>query len=621
MMTLDSSPHRTGARWTTSRTAAALLAAGLLLSSACASSTPKSSLAPSPDPRVGLRAGWYDAAEAIWNLEVVSKTPPSEKFTNPSTPGDGRLTNSDLAFLGNYVFQGNYSGYQVWDIANPSRPTLRTAYVCPGSQSDVSVYHNLLFVSAEATNARTDCGMQGVPDTVSKARARGVRIFDITDVGAPRPVATVQTCRGSHTHTLVTDPSDRENVYIYVSGSAAVRSASELEGCSSAQPDVDPNTALFRIEVIRVPLAHPEQAKIVSSPRIFDNLVAPARHAETAADLAAVEARRAASGRTTPAVPAGGAGANRGPTQCHDITVYPAIGLAGGACAGYGLLLDIRDVAHPKRISAVADSNFSFWHSATFNNDGSKILFSDEWGGGSQPRCRATDKHEWGADAIFTRVGGTMTFKSYYKLPAPQTAMENCVAHNGTLIPIPGRDVMVQAWYQGGISVFDWTDPSHPIEIAYFDRGPMDATKLVSGGYWSAYWYNGYIVGSEMSRGLDLFQLKPSAYLSQNEIDAARSVHFDYFNAQEQPKLVWPASVAVARSYLDQLVRANGLAAGRAASVARDLEATESLAGAQRSAALTQLATQLDDDAQGAADGGRVRMMAAAVRDLANAHR
>jgi hypothetical protein len=593
-------------------------ALALLFAAACAPTTATTGggAAPSPDPRVGLRAGWYDAGEAIWNLGVVSKTPPSEKFTNPSTPGDGRLTNSDLAFSGNYVFQGNYSGYQVWDISNPARPTLRAAYVCPGSQSDVTVYGNLLFVSAEATNGRIDCGMQGVADTVSHDRARGIRVFDITDIGAPKLLTTVQTCRGSHTNTLVTDPNDRENVYIYVSGSAGVRSPNELAGCSGASPDQDPNTALFRIEVIKVPLAHPEQAAIVSSPRIFDNLAAPAKHAETPADVAAAEARRAASGRPTNARPT--AGANRGPTQCHDITAYPAIGLAGGACAGYGLLLDIRDVAHPTRISAAADSNFSFWHSATFNNDGTKILFSDEWGGGTQPRCRATDKHEWGADAIFTLVDNKMTFKSYYKMPAAQTSQENCVAHNGTLIPIPGRDVMVQSWYQGGISVLDWTDASHPVEIAYFDRGPMDATKLVGGGYWSSYWYNGYIVGSEISRGLDIFELKPSALLSQNEIDAAKLVRFDHFNAQEQPKLVWPASLVVARAYLDQLVRGKGIASDRAASISRDLSAAEALGGTQRGAALAQLATQLEGEAAGAADAPKMRMLAAAVRSVAN---
>jgi hypothetical protein len=555
-----------------------------------------STSAPSPDPRVGLRAGWMDAAEATWNLAVVAKRQPSEAFINPSTPGDRRLINSDLAFTGNYVIQGNYSGYQVWDISNPANPTLRTAYVCPGSQGDVSVYHNLMFMSAEDQRGRKDCGMQGVPDTVSKDRLRGIRIFDISDMGHPKLLTTVQTCRGSHTHTVVTDPNDNANIYVYISGSAPVRSSNELEGCSDKPMDQDTSTALFRIEVIKVPLAAPEQARIVTSPRIFAGLAPVMTHTDTgAAPLR--------PGRTV--------------TQCHDITVYPAIGLAGGACAGYGLLLDIRDPAHPKRIGEVADPNFSFWHSATFSNDGSKILFTDEWGGGSQPRCRTTDKPEWGADAIFTLTNGKMQFQSYYKLPAPQTSNENCVAHNGSLIPVPGREIMVQSWYQGGISIFDWTDPRHPKEIAYFDRGPMDSTKMVSGGTWSAYWYNGNIYSSEMSRGLDVFALKPSGLLSQNEIDAAKLVHFDYLNAQSQPKLSWPASFVVARAYVDQLARGNGLSGDRVSGVRGELARAESMSGAARQSAVNALATQLGADASGSSDPVRVRALAEVLRGIA----
>ncbi len=605
--------------------ASMFLAIGVLSATACATSYSSSTgnppqpapelstTPPTPDPRVGLRAGWMDAGEAAWNLRVVSKTPPSEKFYNPSTPGDSRLTNSDLAFTGNFAIQGNYSGVQVWDISNPGKPTLRIAYVCPGSQSDVSVYKNLLFVSGEAISGRLDCGLQGVPDSVSHHRLRGIRIFEISDIENPKYLANVQTCRGSHTHTVVTDPNDQANVYIYVSGSAPVRSPSELPGCSGAPLDQDPNSALFRIEVIKVPLAAPEQARIVSSPRIFQGLTAPPRRAEPFDSARA--ARLRAAGDTAPPVRRGG------PTQCHDITVYPAIGLAGGACGGYGLLLDISDVANPKRIGAVADSNFSFWHSATFSNDGSKILFTDEWGGGRAPRCRATDKYEWGANAIFTLVDKQMTFKSYYKMPAPQTPFENCVAHNGSLIPIPGREVMVQGWYQGGISVFDWTDPAHPKEIAYHDRGPMDSTKLVMAGSWSVYWYNGSIVSSEISRGLDIFELLPSGFISQNEIDAAKTVHFDYLNAQEQPKLVWPASFALARAYLDQLDRSNGLAQARVSAVRSELARAEKLSGQGRRGALTKLAAQLGSDAQGAGDQAKVRMLAAATRDLASAPR
>ncbi|MEX2155774.1 MAG: hypothetical protein WD773_02915 [Gemmatimonadales bacterium] len=650
---------------------------GVLSLAACAASQPNTSssntapttTATGRDPRVGLRSGLMNAAEAAWNLRVVSRTPPSEKFAG--------VTNSDLSFSGNYAIQGNYNGFQVWDISNPARPTLKIGYLCPASQSDVSVYKNLLFVSGEGQSGRLDCGTQGVRDSVSHHRLRGIRIFDITDITAPKYLANVQTCRGSHTHTVVEDLNDKENVYIYVSGSAGVRSPSELPGCSRLAPDEDPNSALFRIEVIKVPLAHPEQARIVTSPRIFNDLTEAPVHSEPAEDIAAA-AKAAADWRAKGGYTArvrdmeftlgpgfinpmldsivkarGGTGAptgadsvvlrqgvqgivnlmvnadppgtrngvRPGPTQCHDITVYPAIGLAGGACGGYGLLLDIRDVANPRRVAAVADSNFAYWHSATFSNDGTKILFTDEWGGGGGPKCRATDKPEWGANAIFTLSGNTMRFQSYYKMPAAQTVHENCVAHNGSLIPIPGRDIMVQAWYQGGISVFEWTDPARPQEIAFFDRGPVDSTKMGSGGSWSAYWYNGVIVSSEISRGLDILELTPSAFISQNEIDAAKLVRLDYFNTQDQPKLTWPANAAVARAYLDQLARSNGLAAAKVSAARAALARTANLSGQRRRDALTQLAVQLNSDAQDAADPAKVRLVAVAVTDLANGER
>jgi hypothetical protein len=621
------------------------------------------SSAPVPDPRVGLRAGLMDAGEAAWNLRVLSKTPPSEKFVG--------ITNSDLAFTGPYAIQGSYNGYQVWDVSDASHPTLKTAYLCPASQSDVSVYKNLLFVSGEGLSGRVDCGAQGVKDTVSKDRLRGLRIFDVSDISNPKYIANVQTCRGSHTHTLLVDPKDPDNVYVYISGSAGVRSPSELPGCVRATPDKDPATALFRIEVIKVPLAHPEQAAIVSSPRIFNDLAAPARHGEAPEDIAAnakavaaaranggyiatvqsgerilsprfinplldsiVKARNGTGAPTAadsaalraalPSMTArlfGQGGPRTGPTQCHDITVYPAVGLAGGACEGYGFLLDIRDPAHPVRMDAASDSNFSYWHSATFNNDGTKVLFSDEWGGGGQPKCRSFDRREWGADAIFTLADGKMRFQNYYKLPAAQTSQENCVAHNGSLIPIPGRDVMVQAWYQGGISVFDWTDARHPKEIAFFDRGPVDSTRMTMGGSWSAYWYNGHIVSSEIARGLDIFELLPSAYLTRNEIDAANSVHFDYFNTQGQPKLVWPPSFSLARAYVDQLERSNGLGAARIASIRQTLANAENVSGARRVDTLSQLATQVDADVSGSRDPSKVRMLASSVKDLAAASR
>ncbi|HJU72231.1 MAG TPA: hypothetical protein VJ717_00685 [Gemmatimonadaceae bacterium] len=571
---------------------------------------------PSPDPRIGLKPGRMDstrrvmyepAGEAIWNLRLLSNSPSSDNFKG--------VTNSDLAFRGQYAIQGNYNGYQVWDISNPRKPILKTSYLCPASQSDVSVYGNLLFVSAEAPSARLDCGTQGVRDTVSHDRIRGIRIFDAPDIASPKYIANVQTCRGSHTHTVVNDPNDKENVYVYVSGSSGVRSPTELPGCLSSQDD--PNTALFRIEVIKIPLANPSQASIVSSPRIFQGLTAPPRRTEPV-DSATL-ARRAAQAAANPNAPPRPSSRTGGPTQCHDITVYPEIGLAGGACGGYGLLLDIKNVANPVRVDAVADSNFSFWHSATFSNDGSKILFTDEWGGGSAPRCRASDKYEWGANAIFTLANNKMAFKSYYKMPAAQTSQENCVAHNGSLIPIPGREVMVQGWYQGGISIFDWTDPSKPKEIAFHDRGPLDSARLLSAGSWSVYWYNGLIVSSEIARGLDIFELVPSVHLTQNEIDAAKTVRWDYLNAQQQPKIVWPASFALARAYLDQLARSNGLAADKIAATRDELSRAEKLSGQARKDALSALASKLHGDARGAGDEPKAHKLASAVGDLANA--
>jgi hypothetical protein len=655
----------------TTRQLLAVIALGVL--AACGGSSPSagavpepapdmSTSPPSPDPRVGLRAGGANAGQAAWNLRLVSSTPSSADFVG--------ITNTDLAFTGKYVIQGNYNGYQVWDLSDPRRPVLATGYLCPASQSDVSVYGNLLFASGEDLSARLDCGAEGVPDSVSADRLRGLRIFDISDIRNPKNVGNVQTCRGSHTHSLLVDPRDTANVYVYISGAAEVRSPSELPGCVGAAPDEDPNSALFRIEVIRVPLAHPEQAAIVSSPRIFTGLVAPPGHGEATEDLAAGDSLMAAaraqgafiaridgketvlppplvdqllrslmqarerSGRPTAAdsaelrrflpdltfsTTAPGADSAAGPSQCHDITLYPALGLAGGACGGYGLLLDIADPVRPVRIDQAADSNFSYWHSATFNNDGTKVLFSDEWGGGSLAKCRPTDKAEWGANAIFTVSERRMRFRSYYKLPAPQTATENCVAHNGSLIPIPGRDVMAQGWYQGGITVFDWTDPDHPREIAFFDRGPMDSTRLDFGGVWSVYWYNGMLVSSETRRGLDILELVPSGFLSKNEIEAARTVRMDQLNVQGQPKFVWPPSFPLARAYLDQLERSQGLPVERIASVRGALSGAEQASGEPRATALAGLAAALETEAAASPDGGKVRELARAVRDLAGA--
>lgn len=607
---------------TVSAIMATLVAASLVLAPrALAQSAPvrdTSTAPPNPDPRNGLKAGWLNAAQASWNMQLIADVRPADPFFDPNGPKPG-ATNTDLAFYGKYVIQGNYIGFQIWDVSDPSKPRTAGLAVCRGGQGDVSVYRNLLFLSVEDRAGRLDCGNQGVPDTVSAERFRGVRIFDISDVAHPKQIAGVQTCRGSHTNTLVEDPTDRTKVYIYSSGNAASRSSSELAGCSESAAADDPNAPRFLIEVIQVPLAHPEQARIVSTPRILNQLAPVTYHAPLPED----QARRAAGGRGgRPAATANG-GAAAGPPHtaitpvvmyCHDITAYPAIGRAGAACIGYGLLLDIRDPANPKRIAAGADSNIAVWHSATFSNDGSKVLFGDEWTG---PHCRATDNKNWGGLSIYGLANNGMQFKSYFKIPAALSDVAGCTAHNGALIPVPGRDIAVYSWYQGGISVIDWSDASHVKEIAFFDRGPGDSTRVTNGGTWSAYWYNGYIYGSEISRGLDVLELKPSGLLSQNEIDAAKSVHFDVFNPQDQQKIVWPATFALARSYLDQLGRNDGLSADRRAAMVRSLAAAEKLSAAARRQRLTTLATQLDGDAATAGDAARVRLLADALRELA----
>ena len=644
--------------------------AAVAVVAACGAPKPATQPAPNPDPRVGLKAGLTNAGEAVSNLKILAKA--------VSPPGFAGITNSDLAFIGNYAIQGNYNGPVIWDMTNPASPVMVTAYTCPASQNDVSVYKNLLFMSAEANNGRIDCKPGGVADTVSKERIRGIRIFDINDIRNPKLVANVQTCRGSHTHTVLEDPNDRENVYIYVSGSAGIRSPNELPGCVRDTPDKDAASSLMRIEIIKVPVAHPEQAAVVNRANIFSGLKATGTHAPAPEDVAntkrLADSVRAAGGfvaknpntgndmvmgqffvrpQLDSIVKArGGTGAPtaadsatlhanlqtivdrmiaaQGPApvpgvsaispfrQCHDITVYPSLGLAGGACEGHGFLLDIKDPVNPVRLDAVSDSNFAYWHSATFNNDGTKLLFSDEWGGGGAPKCRATDKKEWGSDAIFIIENRKLKFQSYYKLPAAQTDKENCVAHNGSLIPIPGRDVMVQAWYQGGISVFDWTDAAHPKEIAFFDRGPVDSLRMASGGSWSAYWYNGTIVSSEIARGLDVAELTPSQYVSQNEIDAAKTVRLEYLNTQGQPKFVWPPSFALVKAYVDQLERGKCLSAARVAAVRQEITSAERSSGPARHDTLTRLASQLEGDVQGSCDGPKVQKLAQAVTNLSN---
>ncbi|MCH8486802.1 MAG: hypothetical protein LAT75_08045, partial [Candidatus Cyclonatronum sp.] len=601
--------------------------------------------APSPDPRVGLAPGLFDAEETIWNMRMISTKPSPRDFIGSF--------NTDLAFKDNYAIQGNYNGIIIWDISDPANPVLVNEILCPASQSDVSVYGNLLFVSGEGLEGRLDCGTEGVSERVSEERLRGIRIFDITDIRNPAYVANVQTCRGSHTHSLLIDPNDDENIYVYVSGSAPVRPEEELPGCSAAFPDEDPDSALFRIEVIKVPLANPELAEIVSSPRIFEDLTAPPVHGHAPTELAQIEEARAAgafiaeinglervirggwlnsflndiaaeNGRETPTaadslqlrdelqdrlntmMASRGRTGHHGPNQCHDITLFPEVGLAGGACEGYGILLDITDPANPFRLDAVADSNFAYWHSATFNNDGTVVVFTDEWGGGTQAKCRDTDPMEWGANAIFTIEDGRMVFQSYFKIPAPQTHQENCVAHNGSLIPVPGRDIMVQGWYQGGVNIFDFTDPANPVEMAFHDRGPITDERLIVGGSWSIYWYNGLLINSEIARGLDIFEMIPSEFITQNEIDAANTVRLRYFNPQGQPKFVWPASMPLVRAYLDQLERNRELDMLSITGIRSGLAQAEQLNGSGQRQALLALATEAEGLAARSSNGQKV---------------
>ena len=588
------------------------------------------------DPRAKLSPGMYDAGEAAMGMKhlLLLKKPDAFQLgsDDPSNPrvketlgqlGVGNpsmlpkpfqlvmaqlaFANSDLAFQGNYLFMGNFYGVNIFDISDPAKARLLTSMVCPGGQGDVSVYKNLLFMSVEMPNGRLDCSTQGFPPeppspqnmpplpVAQKDRFRGIRIFDITDIRNPKQVGAVQTCRGSHTHTLVVDPKDKNNVYIYVSGTYFVRPNEELAGCSGENPDKDPNTARFRIEVIKVPLAAPQNAQIVSTPRVFSD----------------------PKTGTINALNSGGSHENNKPVatdQCHDITVYSAIGLAAGACSGNGILLDIKDPANPKRIDAVNDQNFSYWHSASFSNDGKKVVFTDEWGGGLGARCRENDPNVWGANAVFRLTDNKLKFASYYKLPAAQGDSENCVAHNGSLIPVPGRDIKVQAWYQGGISVMDFTDPERPVEIAYFDRGAIDPKMLVMGGHWSAYWYNGHIYASEIARGLDIFELTPTKFLTQNEIDAAKTVRVAELNVQNQEKIEHSRRLVVAKAYVDQLERSKTLPSDRIAALRQAIQRAESSQLNQRELEkLKSLAPSLEKSAgitKSGADSARLKDLA-----------
>jgi uncharacterized protein (DUF305 family) len=540
----------------------------------------------STDPRVGLKPGFRDAGEAISNLELVAALPKPSGFFDPENPadlppvkpakdgegrGDGQgnegtewgerspllsFSNTDMAFTGDVMVVGNYHGFNIYKLQADGMPELFSSVVCPGGQGDVSVVGDLLIMSVEQTRGRTDCGLQGVSDDVSPDRFRGIRIFDISDLSRPVQVGQVQTCRGSHTHSVVS--ADKNKIVVYNSGTAGVRREEELPGCVGAIPG-DSRTALFSIDVIEIPVANPSKARIVDSPRVFAD--------EKTGNIAGLwqGGDHGDDTQTTSQT-----------NQCHDITVFPSKKIAAGACSGNGIIFDIANPLKPKRIDAVTDKGFAYWHSATFNNDGTKVLFTDEWGGGSRPRCRASDPKTWGADAFYDIVGGKLEYKGVYKLPAPQSDKENCVAHNGSIIPVPGRDIFVQAWYQGGLSVIDFTDSSNPVEIAYFDRGPIDAEHLILGGYWSTYWYQGKIYGTAISRGLDVLALTPGEMMTENEIAAATLAdQGKTFNPQDQHPVSWPAEPVIARAYMDQLARSETLSEGQMKDLAAALDSAE----------------------------------------------
>lgn len=578
-----------------------------------------------PDPRVGLAAGFRDAGEAALNMQVVASLPKPAGFFDPDRPSglsakrlqeleeeasgnapetptdeeeedenaDPRpallsFSNTDMLFSGDYMVAGNYHGFNTYDISDAQAPRHVASVVCPGGQGDVSIVGDLLIMSVQETRGRLDCGLEGVPEPVSDERVKGIRVFDVSDFTNPIQVAAVQTCRGSHTHTVVSDPNTNSgNIYVYVSGTSAVRDDEELAGCSDDSPFENPDSALFRIEVIEIPAENPAAARIVNRPFIFAD-------ADNGTLAGLWDGGDHGEGTQTTSQT----------NQCHDITTFPGIGLAAGACSGNGILMDISDPANPQRLDQVIDPGFAYWHSATFNNRGDKVIFTDEWGGGGRPRCRAQDPLTWGADAFYDIVDGKLQFRSHYKMSAPQTDTENCVAHNGSLIPVPGRDIFVQAWYQGGVSVVDFTDSMNPTEIAFFDRGPIDEEELITGGYWSTYWYNGHIYATEISRGLDVLAMQPSDYLTENEIAAASLPELNgIVNAQTQQIIDWPAVPVVARAYLDQLRRDSNIDAGKAGELEDALERAESLLdgdGGNRRSTARDLNSLADDFEQAA---------------------
>ena len=575
------------------------------------------------DPRSNLKPGRDSAGEAARNMRLVSF---SKKPVEFDTARGLTFINSDLAFKDKYVYQGNFSGFTIWDVSDPARPKVVSVVSCVTSQGDPSIYGNLLFISAEGPGNRNDCAKGGAKDP--KDNMAGVRIYDVSDPAKPRLVKNVQTCKGSHTHTIVPHPKKKDVIYIYVSGSQAARPDSVLAGCRNGTDPADVTNSMFRLDVIKVELKRPEKAEVVTGARIFTGL-------DPAPRAASRQPRPRAAGDTTrPPTPTG-------PRNCHDVTAYPSAKLLAGACSSYGLLVDISNPEKPVRLDAKADTNFSLWHTAVFSNDGKKVVFTDEWGGGTSPMCQANSMMEMGGNTILTvDKAKKYTQHAYYKIPSAQTAQENCVSHNGGLIPVPGRDIMVQGWYQGGVSVMEFTDPDHPQELAYFDRGAIDAppgadvpitppaegrgrggSRSAIGGSWGAYYWNGMIYSSELDRGFDILELQPSDQLSKNEIEAAKLVRFAEYNPQSQPKIEWPAAFPVVRSYLDQLVRGKGLAAERTTAIASALDAAEQQGGRARRDALNALAKQVDKDVAGAKDAERVKTMSEAIKALAKATR
>ncbi len=561
----------------------------------------------SGDPRSGLSAGLHDAGMAQENMKLLAALPKPAGFFDPSNPSgkpplkdeldeDGKpkrgtrspllnFSNTDIAFAGDKVVVGSYHGFNVYQLDQRGMPELYSSVVCPGGQGDVSVVGDLLIMSVEQTRGRVDCGLEGISEDVSEDRFRGIRIFDISDYQNPVQVGQVQTCRGSHTHSIVSGPDADGKIIVYNSGTSSVRDEEEMAGCIGNVPG-DDRTALFRIDVIEIPVDNPAASRIVDSPAVFAD---PETGNLAGLWLGGDHGENTQRTRQT--------------NQCHDITVFPDANLAAGACSGNGIIFDISDPRKPTRIDEVIDPGFAYWHSATFNNDGTKVLFTDEWGGGGRPRCLAGDPKTWGANAIYDIVDNELEYRSTYKLPAAQSEQENCVAHNGAVVPVPGRDIFVQAWYQGGISILDFTDSRKPTEIAYFDRGPVDADMLVMGGYWSTYWYQGKIYGSEIARGLDVFELLPSNYLTANEIAAAAVAdQGPMFNPQQQYKVQWPAVPVVARAYIDQLNRSEALSAEQNAALASALDNAEARLNANGSDAA--LATQLASLAGTVQNGG-----------------